>query len=230
MREVIEEAKRIAATEKEFIARLALYNVTLTRSKTEYSYLHPQKQKSIRGKRLGENYSKEVIKRVIAENGHGRNELQELNERTRQETENALLKEALAISNEKSNDLIRQQNKLVAELRADIATTEYSLTDTVKRAVKEMQSATAKTERLNLEIAAQVRKTVSTSVNELKAEIAAGVNETLSKVKTKMERTEKEIARQRERLRVEGRLRKFFFWATPFLLLAQTIAIIILSL
>lgn len=73
LREVIEEAKRIAATEEEFIARLALYNVTLTRSKTEYSYLHPQKQKPIRGKRLGENYSKEVIERVIAENGHGRN-------------------------------------------------------------------------------------------------------------------------------------------------------------
>lgn len=59
--EVIEEAKRIAATEEEFVARLALYKVTLTRSKTEYSYLHPQKQKPIRGKRLGENYSKEVI-------------------------------------------------------------------------------------------------------------------------------------------------------------------------
>lgn len=73
LREVIEEAKRIATTEKEFIARLALYNVTLTRSKTEYSYLHPQKQKPIRGKRLGENYPKEVIERVIAENGHGRN-------------------------------------------------------------------------------------------------------------------------------------------------------------
>lgn len=73
LREVIEEAKRIAVTEEEFIARLALYKVTLTRSKSEYSYLHPEKQKPIREKRLGENYSKEVIEHVITENGHRRN-------------------------------------------------------------------------------------------------------------------------------------------------------------
>ena len=73
LREVIEEAKRIATTQEEFIAHLALYKVTLTRSKSEYSYLHPEKQKPIRGKRLGENYSKEAIENVITENGHRRN-------------------------------------------------------------------------------------------------------------------------------------------------------------
>lgn len=47
LREVIEEAKRVSSTQEEFISHLALYGVSVTRSKTEYSYLHPQKKKSI---------------------------------------------------------------------------------------------------------------------------------------------------------------------------------------
>jgi len=72
LREVIEEAKRSATTKEEFIAHLQLYNVRVTRSISEYSFLHPEKEKSIRGKRLGENYSKEVIENAITENRHRR--------------------------------------------------------------------------------------------------------------------------------------------------------------
>ena len=73
LREVIEEAKQQATTEAEFISHLALYGVTLTRSKTEYSYLHPQKQKAIRGKKLGNNYMKGTILDVITANRHRAN-------------------------------------------------------------------------------------------------------------------------------------------------------------
>ncbi|MCL2675712.1 MAG: relaxase/mobilization nuclease domain-containing protein [Firmicutes bacterium] len=73
LREVIEEAKQKSATREEFISHLKLYNVTVTRSITEYSFLHPEKQKPIRGKKLGENYSKEIINNAITENGHRRN-------------------------------------------------------------------------------------------------------------------------------------------------------------
>lgn len=72
LREVIEEAKKVSTTQEEFISHLKLYGVAVTRSKTEYSFLHPEKQKAIRGKRLGENYSKEIIDYAVAENGHGR--------------------------------------------------------------------------------------------------------------------------------------------------------------
>ena len=41
LREVIEEAKQTALSEEEFIKHLSLYGVTLNRTKTEYSYLHP---------------------------------------------------------------------------------------------------------------------------------------------------------------------------------------------
>ena len=72
LREVIEEAKQVATTQEEFIAHLKLYGVEVTRSKTEYSFLHPEKKKAIRGQKLGENYMKKEIEFVIEKNGHGR--------------------------------------------------------------------------------------------------------------------------------------------------------------
>ncbi|MCM1360215.1 MAG: relaxase/mobilization nuclease domain-containing protein, partial [Corallococcus sp.] len=72
LREVIEEAKRSSSTQEEFISHLALYGVTVTRSKTEYSFLHPQKKKAIRGLKLGNNYTKKEIENVIEQNRHGR--------------------------------------------------------------------------------------------------------------------------------------------------------------
>lgn len=73
LREVIEEAKRVSSTQEEFISHLALYGVSVTRSKTEYSYLHPQKKKAIRGLKLGENYTKKEIENAYTENRHRRN-------------------------------------------------------------------------------------------------------------------------------------------------------------
>lgn len=73
LREVIEEGRQEAETPEEFEEHLKLYGVEITRSGKDYSYLHPNKQKPIRGKRLGENYSKEAIEDFIKENRHGRN-------------------------------------------------------------------------------------------------------------------------------------------------------------
>ncbi len=72
LREVIEEAKRSSSTQKEFISHLALYGVSVTRSKTGYSFLHPQKKKAIRGLKLGNNYTNKEIDIVIEQNRHGR--------------------------------------------------------------------------------------------------------------------------------------------------------------
>lgn len=68
LRMVIEAAKQVSSTQEEFIAFLKDCGVTITRSKTEYSYLHPQKQKAIRGLKLGENYCKEKIDEFITNN------------------------------------------------------------------------------------------------------------------------------------------------------------------
>ena len=69
LREVIEEGKRTATCESEFIAHLAKYGVNVTRSKTEYSYLHPEKKKAIRGLKLGQNYTKSEVLNVIEKHG-----------------------------------------------------------------------------------------------------------------------------------------------------------------
>lgn len=73
LREVIEEGRQVAETPEEFEGHLKLYGAEITRSGKDYSYLHPQKQKAIRGKRLGENYSKEGINYYIKEKRYGRN-------------------------------------------------------------------------------------------------------------------------------------------------------------
>ena len=154
-------------------------------------------------------------------------QLQEINEERRQQTENGLLKEALAISNERSNSLIERQNKLIEGMRSDIAMTAFELTETTEKAVREIKATAAKTERLNENIAMQVRKAVSTSANDMKAEILLSVKETLSKTQEEIRKTEKAIEKQREDMRMESGFRKFLFWATPILLLAQTIVLII---
>ena len=154
--------------------------------------------------------------------------LQKINEVRRAETENGLLKEALAISNERSNSLIEQQNKLIEGMRSDIAMTEFELTETTEKAVREIKATAAKTERLNENIAMQVRKAVLTSANDMKAEMLLSVKETLSKTQEEIKQTEKAIEKQREDMRMESGFRKFLFWATPVLLLAQTFAILFL--
>ncbi len=155
-------------------------------------------------------------------------ELQRINEERRQQTENGLLKEALAISNERSNSLIEQQNKLIEGMRSDIAMTKFELTETTEKAVRYIKTSAAKTERLNENIAMQVRKAVLTSANDMKAEMLLSVKETLSKTQEEIKQTEKAIEKQREDMRMESGFRKFLFWATPVLLLAQTFAILFL--
>ena len=70
LREVIVEAVKKTKSQDEFKDYLnKCYGVKITRDGKDYSYLHPNKQKPIRGERLGENYTKtEVIKRIGEQN------------------------------------------------------------------------------------------------------------------------------------------------------------------
>ena len=71
LREVIEEGKILATSEEEFISHLADYGVKITRSGKDYSYLHPQKSKAIRGLKLGDNYTKTEVLNGIAKQKNG---------------------------------------------------------------------------------------------------------------------------------------------------------------
>ena len=70
LREVIEEGKMLATGEEEFISHLADYGVKIARSGKDYSYLHPQKSKAIRGQKLGDNYTKTEILNGIKKFGN----------------------------------------------------------------------------------------------------------------------------------------------------------------
>lgn len=70
LREVIAEAVKNSTTPDKFKEYLdECYGVKITRDGKDYSYLHPEKQKPIRGEKLGTNYSKtEVIKQLDKQN------------------------------------------------------------------------------------------------------------------------------------------------------------------
>lgn len=70
LREVVAEAVKKTKSPEAFKKYLdECYGVKITREGKDYSYLHPNKQKPIRGERLGTNYTKtEVIKRIGEQN------------------------------------------------------------------------------------------------------------------------------------------------------------------
>ena len=68
LREVIAEAIKNSTTPDKFKEYLEkCYGVKITRDGKDYSYLHPQKQKPIRGEKLGTNYTKSEVIRKIGE-------------------------------------------------------------------------------------------------------------------------------------------------------------------
>lgn len=70
LREVIAEAIKNSTTPDKFKEYLEkCYGVKITRDGKDYSYLHPEKQKAIRGERLGTDYMKrEVIRKIDEQN------------------------------------------------------------------------------------------------------------------------------------------------------------------
>ena len=70
LREVIAEATKNSRTLDKFKEYLEkCYGVKITRDGKDFSYLHPEKQKPIRGEKLGTNYKKmEVLKQIVEQN------------------------------------------------------------------------------------------------------------------------------------------------------------------
>ena len=70
LREVIAEATKKSRTLDKFKEYLEkCYGVKIKRDGKDFSYLHPEKQKPIRGEKLGTNYKKmEVLKQIVEQN------------------------------------------------------------------------------------------------------------------------------------------------------------------
>ena len=164
-------------------------------------------------------------------------QLQEINEERRQQTENGLLKEALAISNEKCNSLIERQNTLVKdltenvnEIKSDNSFYAKRLNENVQTAVREMRGITQDERQFKAEVSQTIKSEITRSANEAKGYALKQVNETLAEVREQLKTTAKEIEREREDMKLVHGVRKFMFWATPVLLLVQTITLIFLLL
>ena len=161
-------------------------------------------------------------------------QLQKINEIRKAETENGLLKEALAISNEKCNGLISKQNMLIAdlttsvnEIKSDNSFYLKKQSENVQNAVEEIREITQDERKFKAEISQTVKSEIGRTVAEAKAHALEQVDETLSEIKEQLKSTAKEIEREREDMKLIHGVRKFLFWATPVLLLAQTIVLAI---
>ena len=161
-------------------------------------------------------------------------QIQEMNERKRLETENALLKEALAISNEKCNTLIDRQHALIEDLtstveqvRRDNLENRVEIKRNLNTAVQEIRQITQEERQFKAEISSLTEKAIRISLNDILDCTKNGIEIATSVMNKQIAESAKEIEKQRNELKEQGLFRKIFFWATPILLVAQTIAIII---
>ncbi len=164
-------------------------------------------------------------------------QLQKINEIRRTETENGLLKEALAISNEKCNELISKQNMLIADLTTSVneikSDNSFYLkrqSENVQNAVKEIREITQDERKFKAEVSQTIKSEIGRTVADVKNHALEQVDETLSEIKEQLKTTAKEIEREREDMKLIHGVRKFMFWATPVFLLVQTITLIFLLL
>lgn len=162
-------------------------------------------------------------------------QLQKINEIRKAETENGLLKEALAISNEKCNGLISKQNMLIVdlttsvnEIKSDNSFYMKRQSENVQSAVKEIREITQDERKFKAEISQTIKSEIGRTVADAKAHALERVDETLSEIKEQLKSTAKEIEREREDMKLIHGVRKFMFWATPVLLFVQSILLAIL--
>ena len=161
-------------------------------------------------------------------------ELSNRSEEMKRMTENQLLKEALAISSENCKSLIERQNALIEELRQEVKRVRQdneSLTKSLQWSTeyenKQMREIVKEERQFKAEIGKTTRETVIQTASEMAANVREQTGKALQDVRTELKETAKEIGKEREEMQLEHGFRKFMFWATPFLLLAQTVLTII---
>ena len=175
------------------------------------------------------------------------------------ETREALLEQALAVSREQCNNLILQLNARVTDLTRQVRSVKWmneelasSLKNDAEKLTKEMKEENRNmlaSMRITLqritETVTKIQEIVNTTmakatdeagellkerVTEAADSAAFTIDEHAKLMKKKVEALEKEVERAKDDIRFERGFRKFFFWLTPALLLAQAIMTAILLL
>ena len=181
---------------------------------------------------------------------------QELCEEVKQVTAQAregLLMQALSVSNEKCNDLILTQNvRIVKNVEWQNELLERNLNDDLKKFTKDVKESNEKLSRdLNQTldritttvsgIERQVNtateratdsatKTLNDRVNKAADDAVFKMNQQAQSLTQKVKEAEKEIEKAKDEIAFESGFRKFFFWATPVLLLVQSVISVLLLL
>ena len=186
-------------------------------------------------------------------------ELCEEVERFATETRIGMLSKALAMSREQCNNLISSQNVLLAEQTQQVKNLEWSnkkLVNELKadvwllsKEVKESNNQLSKSLNQTLgkisETVTDIERQVSTatakatdeavrvmkqSINKMADNAVIAVNESAGKMINEVNKAKDEIEKAKKEIRWESGFRKFMFWLSPVLAVAQTVLLIMLAL
>mgnify|MGYP000105616352 FL=1 len=152
-------------------------------------------------------------------------------------TQGGLFQKALALSNEKCNNLIRQQTLLIEDLTRQVKNVKESNYENVRNLTDKVESVTRRLETLinqqatmKAEAVQEVQRVADNVIKEGVDLFSAKVSETTEEVKDKLKDVENEIEQAKSDIHFERGFRKFLFWATPILLAFQTAISIFLLL
>ena len=126
------------------------------------------------------------------------------------------------------NTLILDLTASVNEIKIDSGNYAKRLSENVQSAVREIREIAQDERKFKAEITQTIKSEITQTVAEAKAHALEQVDETLSEIKEQLKATAQEIEREREDMKLVHGFRKFLFWATPVLLLAQTFAMLFL--
>ena len=172
------------------------------------------------------------------------------------EAREALLMQALTVSREHCNDLVLRLNVRVEELTRQVKNVEWynerlekKLKESVEKLIDDVKGSNCKLAKeiefsLNqiTETVTEIERLVSTTmgkaidsatkllndrVKDATDMAVAKINEGAEGLNKELRKTKEEIRKQREEMQVEGGFRKFMFWLSPVLAIAQTIALAI---
>ena len=183
-------------------------------------------------------------------------DLQEEAKRLTAEAREAMFLQALATSREQCNDLILTQNvriaeqtqqvknlertneRLVSELRGDVWLISKEVKESNNQLSKSLNQTLSKISETVTDIEHQVSiatakatdeaaKSLKHCVDKMTENAVRIVNESGGKVIHAAEKAKKEIEKVKDDIHFESGFRKFMFWLSPVLAIAQTIALAI---
>ena len=175
------------------------------------------------------------------------------------EAREGLLYKALAVSNAKCNKLVSDQNAQIEELTRQVKNVRLSVTElewnlkvdnenllkrmhqqsenmqtSIKENVRELQNLT---EQIQTEVGTAMAKATDEAVsvftqriNDVADKATQKIADNAKDITDKVKETEQEVVRVKDEIHFERGFRKFFFWVTPILLLAQTVVSMFLLL